>query len=61
MINLNLETKIPVKGKNILEEEFDINLFQDNLYKVCSFSRYYKMRSKLDFKEYLLTEQITND
>ena len=61
MINLNLEPKIPVKGKTTLEEEFDLGLLPDNLIRVCSFSRFYKMRSKLDLKEYLLKEQITND
>ena len=61
MINLNPEPKILVKGKGALEEEFDLDLLQDNLYRVYSSSRYYKMRSKLDLKEYLLKEQITND
>ena len=61
MINLNPEPKISVKGKTTLEEEFDLDQLPNKLYKVCSTSRYYKMRSKLDLKEYLLKEQITND
>ena len=60
-MNPNPEPKIPIKGKAALEEEFDLDLLPENLYRVCSTSRYYKMRSKLDFKEYLLKEQIAND
>ena len=61
MINLNPELKCLVKGKTALEEEFDMNLLPNNLYKVCSSSRFYSMRSNIDFKEYLLKEQKTND
>ena len=61
MINLNPEPKILVKGKSTLKKEFDLDLLPDNLIRVCTFSRFYKMRSKLDFKEYLLKEQISND
>ena len=61
MINLNSEPKIPIKGRASLLEEFDIDLLPDNLYKVCSTSSYYKMRSKLDLYEYLLKVQITNE
>ena len=56
MININPEPKIQEKGEAALEEEFDLNLLPANLYKVCPTSRYYKMRSKLDLKEYLLKE-----
>ena len=61
MINLNPEPRIPVKGKAALEVEFDMNLLADKLFKECSNFKYYKVKSKLDLKEYLLKEQITND
>ena len=61
MINLNPEPEILVNGKITFEEEFEMNILPDNLYRICSSSKFYKMRSKIDFKEYLLKEQITND
>ena len=54
MINLNPKPRIPVKGKIDLEEEFDMNLLETNLFRERTGFRYFKMKSKLDFKEYLL-------